>query len=77
VKMFVEAGAQVNAVNDTGSTALHYAALTGAVRIVEFLAANGAALDVKNKLGKTPLEIANAKGPAAALLRRLAGSSGN
>ena len=73
-KMFVEAGAKVNAVNDAGNTALHYAALTGAARIVEFLAANGAALDVKNKAGKTPLDIANPKGPTAVLLRRLTSS---
>jgi uncharacterized protein len=75
VKMFVDAGAQVNAVNDTGNTALHYAALNGSARIVEFLAANGATLDAKNKPGKTPLDIA--KGPAAVLLRRLTGAPAN
>ena len=77
VKMFVEAGANVNAVNDTASTALHYAALTGSTRIVEFLVSKGAALDAKNKLGKTPLDLANTKGPTAALLRRLTGAPAN
>jgi ankyrin repeat protein len=77
VKMFVAAGAKVNAVNDSGNTALHYAALTGSARIVEFLAANGAALDIKNKQGKAALDMANAKGPVAALLRRLTSSAGN
>jgi uncharacterized protein len=77
VKMFVAAGAKVNAVNDSGNTAIHYAALTGAARIVEFLAANGAALDIKNKQGKTPLDMANAKGQAAAVLRKLTNSTGN
>jgi ankyrin repeat protein len=77
VKMFVEAGAAVNAVNDTGNTALHYAAQTGSSRIVEFLAAKGATLDARNKQGKTPLDIANAKGPTATLLRRLSGAPAN
>jgi len=71
MKLFVAAGAKVNATNDPGNTALHYAALNGSARGVEFLAASGAALDVKNKQGKTPLDLANAKGPAAAALRRL------
>ena len=71
MKLFVAAGAQVNAANEAGNTALHYAALTGSSRGVEFLAASGAALEVKNKLGKTPGDLANAKGPTAALLRRL------
>ena len=72
IKLFVEAGAKVNVANQGGNTALHYAALTGSTRSVEFLAANGATLDVRNKLGKTPLDLANAKGPTASLLRRLA-----
>ena len=42
MKLFVGAGANVNATNDPGNTALHYAALTGSARGVEFLAANGA-----------------------------------
>jgi uncharacterized protein len=71
MRLFVAAGANVNATNDPGNTALHYAALNGSTRGVEFLAANGATLDVKNKQGKTPLDLANAKGPAAAALRRL------
>ncbi len=75
VKMFVDAGADVNAVNDGGNTALHYAALTGATRIVEFLSAKGARLDAKNKLGKAPLDLA--KGATAASLRRLAGATEN
>ena len=62
VKIFLQAGADVNAVNAVGNTAMHYAAQTGANRIVEFLAANGARLDVKNKDGKTPLDLALAPG---------------
>jgi ankyrin repeat protein len=63
VKLFVEAGADVNAANDQGFTAMHYAAQTGRNRIVEFLASKGARLDVKNKAGKTPLDLAMAPGP--------------
>jgi ankyrin repeat protein len=63
LKLFVQAGADVNAVNDLGFAAMHYAAQTGRNRIVEFLAANGAKLDVKNKAGKTPLDLAAAPGP--------------
>ena len=77
MKLFVAAGAKVNAANEAGNTALHYAALTGSARGVEFLAASGASLDVKNKQGKTPVDLANPKGPTAALLRRLAGPAAN
>lgn len=63
IKLFVQAGADVNAGNDLGFTAIHYAAQTGRDRIVEFLAAKGANLDVKNKAGKTPLDLAMAPGP--------------
>jgi len=77
MKLFLAAGAKVNAANDSGNTALHYAALSGSARGVEFLAANGASLDVKNKQGKTPLEVASAKGAAAAALRRLTTPAAN
>jgi ankyrin repeat protein len=72
IKLFVDAGADVNAVNDLGNTALHYAAQTGASRIVEFLASKGAKLDVQNFQGKTPLDLA--KSATAALIRKLMGS---
>jgi len=61
--LFVKAGADVNATNNLGFTAIHYAAQGGRNRIVEFLAKNGAKLDVKNKAGKTPLDLAAAPGP--------------
>jgi ankyrin repeat protein len=69
--MFVDAGAEVNAANDAGNTAMHYAALTGATRIVEYLAGNGANLDVKNKQGKTPLDLARQS--TAAVIRKFMG----
>jgi ankyrin repeat protein len=63
LNLFVQAGADVNTANDLGFTAMHYAAQGGRNRIVEFLAANGAKLDVKNNAGKTPLDLAAAPGP--------------
>jgi ankyrin repeat protein len=75
IKLYVGAGAKINAANQAGNTALHYAALTGSARSVEYLAANGAALDVTNKQGKTPLDLANPKGPTAGVLRRLSNQS--
>jgi ankyrin repeat protein len=58
VKMFVAAGADVNVQNDLGNTALHYAAQTGATRIVEFLVSKGAQIEVYNYVGRTPLDVA-------------------
>jgi ankyrin repeat protein len=63
MKLFVQAGADVNAANDLGFTAVHYAAQGGRNKLIEFLAANGAKLDVKNKAGKTPLDLAMTPGP--------------
>ncbi len=56
VKLAVELGANVNAVDSsTGLTALHAAAFSGLNRIIQFLAENGADLDAKDKVGQTPL----------------------
>lgn len=52
----------VNAANDSGDTALHRATIAGADRIVEFLVASGAAVNVKNKRGETPLMFAEGYG---------------
>ena len=53
LKVLVEKGADVNAVNDAGMTALHYAAQRGSDRIIQYLADQGAKFDVKNKQGRT------------------------
>jgi ankyrin repeat protein len=57
VKMFVAAGADIDAQNDLGNTALHYAAQTGASRIVEYLVGKGAKLDVYNYVGQTAADM--------------------
>jgi ankyrin repeat protein len=54
----VELGADVNAVDANGNTALHGAALTGANSVVHLLVEKGAKLDVRNKLGYMPVTIA-------------------
>jgi ankyrin repeat protein len=50
-----ELGADVNAANSMGLSAIHGAANRGSNDIIEFLAANGAELDVPDRQGRTPL----------------------
>ncbi len=57
-RMLVELGADVNAVDEYGWTALHGAAYTGADAIVQFLADKGARLDARDMFGQTPYSIA-------------------
>jgi ankyrin repeat protein len=81
VKLLVEeVGADVNAVNDVGETAMHAAAYRGANSVVQYLYEKGAQLDVVAKDGRTPLIIADgveygnsfaAQPHTAALLRKL------
>lgn len=59
VKLAIELGSDVNAVNDAGNTALHGAAYIKANTIVQFLADRGAALSVKNKRAQTALTFAD------------------
>jgi hypothetical protein len=59
VKLCLELGGDINAVNDAGDTALHGAAWRErADSIVQFLASKGAQLNIKNDRGWTPLVIA-------------------
>jgi ankyrin repeat protein len=60
VKMLVEElGADVNFVADTGETAMHAAAYRGANSVVQYLFDKGAKLDVQDKSGRTPLQVAD------------------
>jgi ankyrin repeat protein len=54
----LELGADVNATSSSGDTALHTAAARGLLPVIKLLAHAGAALDVKNKRGQTPLATA-------------------
>lgn len=78
VKLCLELGLDVNAMDDKGDTALHGATFRGANSIVQLLAEKGAKLDARNKQDFTPLDIALGKvagaGPnesTVALLRQL------
>jgi ankyrin repeat protein len=55
VKLCVELGMNVNAVNSMGLTAAHGAANRGSDEILKFLVSKGAKLDVADKEGRTPL----------------------
>jgi len=59
IKLCLDAGADVNAIDNQGDTALHGAAQKGYDQVVQFLAGHGAKLDVKDKKGRTPLDAAN------------------
>jgi ankyrin repeat protein len=58
VKVLVESGIDLNAVNRNGQTALHGATRAAEDTIVRFLVEHGAALNVKDRGGRTPLDIA-------------------
>jgi ankyrin repeat protein len=66
VELLLKAGADINAVDANGETAMHGAALKNLPRVVQFLADNGAKIDVwnrKNKYGWTPLLLAEGHRP--------------
>ena len=66
VKVLVERGVDVNAVDARGDTAVHFAALSSD-SIVKYLAEHGAKLDIKDKQGRTPIDMAlGAGGPGRA-----------
>ena len=59
VKLLVELGADVNAVNeDEHQTALHGAAFVGGNETIQYLVGKGARMDLKDAMGQTPLSIA-------------------
>jgi ankyrin repeat protein len=58
IKICFEQGVDVNAVNDKGETALHGAATSGRNEVVSYLVEKGAKLDIKDKQGRTPLDVA-------------------
>jgi ankyrin repeat protein len=61
VQVALDLGADINAVDNNGETVLHAAAYKNLPRVVKFLAAKGAKIDVWNredKFGWTPLAIA-------------------
>jgi ankyrin repeat protein len=61
VKVLLARHVDVNAANDAGQTALHFAALS-MDSVVELLVMNGANLEAKDRQGRTPLDMASGKG---------------
>ena len=62
VQVALDLGADVNAVDDNGETAMHGAAYKNLPKVVELLAEKGAGIEIwnqKNKFGWTPLSIAD------------------
>jgi ankyrin repeat protein len=58
VKILVEAGADVNAVNEADFTALHGAAFRGLNEIIQYLVEHGANVNARDFRGRTPYRIA-------------------
>ena len=85
VQLALEAGGDVNAVNEMGLAAAHGAANRGSDDIIELLASRGARLDVPDKEGRTPFNWAEgvflatnspvAKPSTMALIKRLLGGA--
>jgi ankyrin repeat protein len=83
VKLLLDAGLDINSYNDLGQTVMHAVAMRGrggqeegpntveSLDLIKFLKSKGARLDVKDKAGRTPLDVAiDAKNVAAAGLFR-------
>ena len=57
-EVLIEAGADVNAVNEAGFTALHGAAFRGLNEVIEYLVARGADIDARDFRGRTAYRMA-------------------
>lgn len=58
IEILLEAGVDINASDTSGRTAAHGAALWGMTDVIRFLHAQGARLDIKEKRGFTPYDMA-------------------
>jgi ankyrin repeat protein len=81
IKVLLDLGLDIDAFNDQGLTPMHMAVERGD-QIIKFLASRGARMDIKDKRGRTPLDIAaagtmeeirgsNVRATTAPLLRQL------
>ena len=76
VRALIEQGADVNAAEGDGMTALHWAAERGEAEVVDVLIAAGAAVDVRTRIGAyTPLHLASRGGHGAVVRSLLAAGS--
>ena len=58
----LERGADINAVNENGQTALHLAVTVRSEDFITFLTERGARVDIKDKQGRTPIDVASGAG---------------
>jgi len=58
VKLLIQSGANVNTLDDTGNSPLHYACKFNRKDLAEILTQNGAHVNVRNHLNETPLFVA-------------------
>ena len=58
VRVLLEAGADINAINEADFTALHGAAYRGLNEVVDYLVTNGADIDARDYRGRTPYRLA-------------------
>jgi ankyrin repeat protein len=65
IKLCASRGLDIDAFNANGQTLLHLAVQRGNNAIVRYLAESGAKLDMKNKQGRTPMDIALGVGAPA------------
>ncbi len=65
-KLLLDAGANIDALNNNGQTSLHAAARIDMKDFVRYLGERGAKLDVKDRSGSTPLDIAEGRTGTAA-----------
>ena len=59
IRQLLAAGVDINEKNTRNETALHGAATRGADKVARFLVDHGARLDVKDRAGRTPLDVAS------------------
>ena len=58
MKILVEAGADINVVNEADFTALHGAAFKGLNEVIEYLVAQGASIDAQDFRGRAAFRMA-------------------
>jgi hypothetical protein len=70
ITLLLDSGADIRAFNDAGATALHLAVEGGSDAVVKLLAERGADLNLEDKSGRTPLDIAMGASPGGFTGRR-------
>jgi ankyrin repeat protein len=58
IKTLLDGGAELNAKDTLGRTALHMAAFYGQLKVTELLIERGADVNIKDRVGMTPLHVA-------------------